>query len=87
MSGVWHRAGGQPTFAVVLDWRVSFMFLFLIVHARMWTFALLILMAATLSILSRFGYTLGVFYNRIRSRLAGDVRVSRPWWWRRRFIR
>jgi len=87
MRPVWSNAGGQPTFAVVLDWRVSACFFLLVAHCRVWTIILMVVVASTLSLLSHFGYTLPVFYNRMRARFAGDIRVSRPWWWRRRYIR
>lgn len=83
----WSRAGGQPRFLWVLDWRVSMIFLFFIAHMRMWVFWTLLCVAGSLSLLSHFGYTLPVFYRRLRSRMAGSVRAARPWWWRRRFVR
>lgn len=84
MNG-WHKAGNAPTFALVLDWRVAIFALLLIAHFRVWTAILFAIIAIALSVLARFGYTLPKFYARLRSRLAGPVRVSRPWWWRRRF--
>lgn len=82
---VWYRAGRSPKFAWVLDWRVAAAAMLLPVHFRTWTVCLFVGVAVVLSVLARFGYTLPKFYARVRSRLAGARRVSRPWWWRKRF--
>lgn len=83
----WHHAAKEPKFLFIFDWKISFIFLFLLFHFRIWVLATLIIFAVILSVLNRFGYSLSVFYKKARSKLAGDVRVSRPFWWNNRFFR
>ena len=81
------RSAKHPKFLFLFDWRLSFMFFLLVLHFRMWVLFCLIGTAVVFAILNHFGYSINVFYNKIRTVLAGNIRVCRPFWWQSRFIR
>ena len=75
----WRDSARSARFFLV-DARAAFpVFLFLI-HIRMWTAMVVIVSAIFFGIIEHFGFTVPVFFRWLRTCLAGDVKLSKPWW-------
>ncbi len=78
-SAHWRDSARSPRFFLV-DARAAFpVFLFLI-HIRMWTAILVIISAIFFGILEHFGFTVPVFFRWLRTLVAGEVKLAKPWW-------
>jgi intracellular multiplication protein IcmT len=75
----WRDSARDVKFFVV-DSKAAFPFLFFLLHMRMWTFTVALVMTLFFSILARFGFTIPIFWRWLRSFIAGSRRFSRPWW-------
>lgn len=64
----------------VIDYRAAFPLLLLLVHIRMWTFLAAIAGTVFFAIIEHYGYTVNVFFRRVRSFIAGPHKIAQPWW-------
>ena len=63
-----------------LDSSATFPILLLMFNIEWWTFGIVVFMIIFLSVLSRYGFTIPVFFRFVRSKLAGKRKVATPWW-------
>lgn len=63
-----------------LDSSATFPILLLMFNIEWWTFILVVVTMIFLTVLSRFGFTIPVFFRWIRCTLAGRRRIATPWW-------
>ncbi|CAL7959941.1 intracellular multiplication protein IcmT [Gammaproteobacteria bacterium] len=63
-----------------IDASVAFPLLVFLVHIKLWTFILAVIVMAFFTLLSRYGYTADVFLRILRSTLAGPRKMAVPWW-------
>lgn len=74
------RDSARPAQFFFIDAKVAFPFILFLVHIKMWTFVLAVIMMAFFTLLSRYGYSVEVFLRILRSTLAGPRKMARPWW-------
>ena len=77
-AGDWHwRNSMKPIKFFALDARAAAAFLLVIMHMRLWTFYLCIVITSAFHIVERSGYTVPSALRSIRSWIVGD---NRPAW-------
>ncbi len=74
------RDTARPAKFFFVDYRAAFPLLLFLLHIRVWTFLLAIIVVLCLYGLERYGYTVPVFLRIFRCWLAGPRKCSRPWW-------
>lgn len=82
----WRDTALAPQFLGVDAWASLPAALF-VAHMRLWTLELALGAIVTLAVLSKFGYTIPVFFRMLKRKLVGRVVVARPWWYWERFSR
>lgn len=75
----WRDATRMPRFFMV-DALAAFPLLLMLLHFRLWTFALAISAMIFFMILERFQFTVPVFLRFVKSFLAGPHKIAFPWW-------
>lgn len=76
MMDVHWRNTQKPARLFFMDARVSAMFLLFMVHARMWTFMLVVLSVLAMWALERRGLTFEAALRAIRSWMVGPIRPA-----------
>ncbi len=79
-SFYWRKTAARPTFLWMFDYTSVVFFLILVVHMRTWTFFLAISFMFFLTVLSKFGFTLGLLIRRLIYLFGGRTRPARGWW-------
>ena len=79
----WRDSGRNPRF-FFMDARSAFPLLLFLVHIKMWTFIVALIITIFFGILDRYGFSLVVFGRTLRTVFAGRVKLSRPWWRKKR---
>ena len=74
----WRDSGRSPKFFVI-DAYSAFPLVLFLLHIRLWTFILALIICAFFLTLNKFGFTIPIFMRFIRSYLAGDIRSNRSW--------
>ncbi|MEI8054404.1 MAG: IcmT/TraK family protein [bacterium] len=74
------RDSARPARFFFIDASVAFPLLVFLVHIRLWTFILAVIVMAFFTVLGRYGYSVGVFLRILRSVLAGPRKMVIPWW-------
>ncbi|OYV54536.1 MAG: phosphoesterase [Legionella sp. 21-45-4] len=74
------RDSARPARFFLVDARAAFAVFLFLIHIRIWTAVLVIVTAVFFGILEHFGFTVPVFLRWIRTCLAGDIKLSKPWW-------
>lgn len=64
----------------IWDGNAVFPVVIFLMHIRLWTFILAIALIAFFSLLNRYGFTPIVFWRWFRNTLAGNHKMSIPWW-------
>ncbi len=64
----------------IIDARAAFPIFIFLVHIRVWTFVVALVVMAFFGALERYGFTLIVFLRWLRTVLAGPRKVAIPWW-------
>lgn len=77
-SAHWRDSARIPKFFFMDAYSAIPLLLFLL-HIRIWTFILAVLVCIFFSILNRFGFSLPVFVRWLRAFIAGNNRYSRSW--------
>ena len=75
----WRDSSRQVKFFFI-DSKAAFPFVVFLLHMRMWTFILAVLMMLFFGVLARFGFTPPVFARWLRLLIAGKRKFARPWW-------
>jgi intracellular multiplication protein IcmT len=78
-SAHWRDSARSARFFMV-DARAAFPIFLFLMHIRVWTGVLVIVSALFFGILEHYGFTVPVFLRWLRTFLAGNLKVSRPWW-------
>ncbi len=63
-----------------IDAKAAFPILLFLVHIKLWTFIIAMVVMVFFTVLNRFGYTIDVFFRIFRSMLAGPRKMAIPWW-------
>lgn len=74
------RDSARPARFLFIDAKAAFPFFLFLIHIRLWTFILALVIISFFTILARFGFSIEVFLRIVRSFLAGPRKISRPWW-------
>lgn len=74
------RDSARPARFFFIDANVAFPLIVFLVHIKLWTFILAVVVMVFFSILSRYGYGVDVFLRILRSTLAGPRKMAIPWW-------
>lgn len=75
----WRDSARSPRFFII-DARAAFPLLLFLLHIRIWSFVLAVVVMLFFGLLERYGFTLTVFLRWFRSLLAGPRKVAIPWW-------
>lgn len=75
----WRDSARYPQLFII-DARSVFPVLLALLHLRVWTIALAIMVSLFFGILNRYGFTLAVFGRWIRTTLGGKRKAAKPWW-------
>lgn len=78
-SAHWRDSARSPRF-FMMDYRAAFPLLLFLLHIRLWSFILAIIVTIFFALLERYGFTAVVFLRWFRSNLAGAHKISEPWW-------
>ena len=62
------------------DARAAFPLVLFLMHIRVWSFIVAVVAMMFFAALEHFGFTVNVFLRWLRTTLAGDVKISSPWW-------
>lgn len=74
------RDSARPIKFFIWDGRAAFPVVIFLMHIALWTFILTAVLIIFFSILNRYGFTPAVFFRWFRTQLAGDRKLSSPWW-------
>jgi len=75
----WRDSGRTPRFFGI-DARSTFPLLLFLMHIKLWTFILALVVTLFFGILERYGFRAVVFVRMFRNLLAGSRKMTRPWW-------
>lgn len=64
----------------IIDAKAAFPIFLFLLHIRLWTFVLAVIVTFFFTLLNRFGYSVEVFLRIGRSFLAGPRKIAVPWW-------
>ena len=77
----WRDSARYPRLFFI-DARAAFPILLALIHIRLWTLALALIMTLFFALLNRFGFTINVFARWVRGVFAGPRKIAYPWWLR-----
>lgn len=75
----WRDSARTAKFFFV-DAKAAFPILLFLMHIKIWTFVIALVIMTFFTVLNRFGYTIDVFLRIFRSMLAGPRKAAIPWW-------
>ena len=78
-SAHWRDSARTARFFFI-DAKAAFPILLFLVHIRLWTFIIAVVIMLFFTTLNRFGYTVDVFIRIFRSFLSGPRKIAIPWW-------
>jgi intracellular multiplication protein IcmT len=78
------RWNGRPARFWIFDARAGLSLLIVFLHWSMWTLKLGLTAFAIFGAMEKLGFSVDVFGRWLRSRIAGPIRQSTPWWRRPR---
>jgi len=82
----WSNSGRHAQFLMV-DARASYPLLVFIVHISYWTLSLWLISLIVFGMLRYKGFTVPTALRTLRTKAAGRVRYSKPWWRRPEMVR
>jgi intracellular multiplication protein IcmT len=74
------RDSARPAKFFFIDARASFPVILFLVHIRLWTFIVAMIMMLFFTVLNHFGYGVGVFFRIFKCVLSGSRKMAIPWW-------
>ena len=74
------RDSARPVKFFMWDGRAAFPVVIFLMHIAVWTFFLTIALIIFFSILNHYGFTPIVFARWVRNAIAGNRKLSVPWW-------
>ena len=74
------RDSARPAKFFFVDAKAAFPLLVFLVHIKLWTFLIALVLMTFFAILNHFGYSIEVFSRIARAYLAGPRKVAIPWW-------
>lgn len=75
----WRDSARRTRFFMLDSAAILPIFIF-VLHIRLWTFILALILITFFWILERFKFTIPVFFRWLRSTLAGPLRIAKPFW-------
>ena len=75
----WRDSARSARFFLV-DERAAFPVFLFLVHIQVWTAVIVIISAVFFGIIEHFGFTVPVFFRWLLTSIAGDIKLSKPWW-------
>lgn len=75
----WRDSARQAQFFII-DANASFPLLFFLVHMKLWTFMIALVVITFFTVVARFGFSVTVFFRWFRLTLAGPRKYAIPWW-------
>ncbi len=80
MAGHWRDSARTPKFYFI-DGTAAFPMLLFILYIRFWSFVLAVASTIFFSMLNRYGFSNMIFLRWFRNLLAGNRKLSKPWWY------
>lgn len=77
----WRDSARYPRFFII-DARAAFPILLALIHMRLWTFILALIVTLFFAVLHRYGFTITVFGRWALSLIGGPRKIAVPWWLR-----
>lgn len=75
----WRDSARSAKFFFV-DAKAAFPLILFLVHIKLWTFIVALIIMTFFTLLSRYGFSVEVFLRIFRSTLAGPRKMAIPWW-------
>jgi intracellular multiplication protein IcmT len=63
-----------------IDANAAFPLILFLIHIKLWTFILAVVIMTFFTLLGHYGYTTWVFLRILKNTLAGPRKVVIPWW-------
>jgi intracellular multiplication protein IcmT len=79
-GGAHWRDSARPARFFIVDAKAALPLLLFLVHIKLWTFVGAVTLTIFFSLLSYYGFTVGVFCRIFKSTLAGPRKMAIPWW-------
>ena len=74
------RDSARPAKFFFIDAKAAFPVILFLMHIKLWTFIVAMVVMIFFTVLSRFGYSVEVFLRIFRSALSGPRKMAIPWW-------
>jgi len=74
------RDSARPARFFFIDAKAAFPFGLFLIHIKLWTFIIALVIMVFFTILNRYGYSVEVFLRIFKSLLAGSRKMAIPWW-------
>lgn len=75
----WRDSALQAKFFFV-DAKAAFPLILFLMHIKLWTFIVAVIVMGFFALLSRYGYSVEVFLRILKATLAGPRKMAIPWW-------
>jgi intracellular multiplication protein IcmT len=75
----WRDSGRMPRLFMI-DARSAFPLLLFLMHIKLWSFILALIVTIFFAIIEHYGLSATVFFRSVRTVLAGKIKPSKPWW-------
>jgi intracellular multiplication protein IcmT len=79
-DGAHWRDSARPARFFFIDAKAAFPAIVFLIHIRMWTFIIAMIVMTFFTVLNRYGYSVDVFFRIFKSILAGPRKMAIPWW-------
>lgn len=74
------RDSARPVKLFAWDAKAVFPLVFCLIFPALWTLALAVLTIIFFAVLNRYGFSIAVFSRWLRTTLAGNRKIAKPWW-------
>jgi len=74
------RDSARPAKFFFIDASAAFPFILFLIHIKLWTFVLAVVIMTFFTLLSHYGFTALVFSRILKTILAGPRKIAIPWW-------
>jgi intracellular multiplication protein IcmT len=79
-AGAHWRDSARNAKLFFIDAKAAFPLLLFLIHIKLWTFIMVVVVMGFFTIINHFGYTMEVFSRILRSSIAGSRKMAIPWW-------
>ena len=74
------RDSARPAMFFFMDAKAALPFLGFLLHIKWWTFMCAAIVMTFFTILSRYGYSVEIFFRILKTTIAGSRKIAIPWW-------